>query len=263
MLVTGGLFSLENRIALVTGGGRGLGRSLAEALVTQGARVYIASRKIKDGEATAAALGPQCIAMAHDISTTEGCSALAEDIGGREQRLDILVNNAGASWGAPFLDFPEKGWDRVLDLNLRTPFFLTQACHSLLAAGAAGGRLAKVINIASVDALRLNAWESYSYQASKAGLVQLTRRLAARLIRDGICVTAIAPGHFPSDMNRIASTREDELARLIPAGRVGRPEDIAAALVYLASVAGDYVVGHTLVVDGGLVNAELMPTVEI
>lgn len=249
------IFSLEGRVALVTGGSRGLGRWIAEGFVAQGARVYISSRKASACEAAAAEIGDGCTAIAHDISTVDGCKALAEDFAGHESHLDILVNNAGATWGAPFETFPEAGWDKVMGLNVRSPFFLTQALYPMLCEGARLAGPAKVIMLSSIDGLRTSEWETYSYQASKAAIEFLTRRLAARLIKDGINVTAIAPGAFPSDMNRSARDMADAVASLIPAGRVGRSTDVIAAAVYLASRAGDYVVGDSITVDGGLVHA--------
>lgn len=250
------LFSLEGRTALVTGGSRGIGRMIAEGLVSQGARVYITSRKASACDATAtelSAIGP-CISLPADVSTQEGIGDLAFRYGQLESRLDVLVNNAGAAWLAEFDAFPELGWDKVVDLNLKTPFFLTQQFKPLLMA-AASDHLAKVINIASVDGISLNRQETYSYQASKAGLIQLTRRMAVRLIEDGIVVSGIAPGAFVSDMNLEARDRSDQLATQIPARRVGEPEDMAAAAIFLASRAGDYVVGSTIVVDGGWTHA--------
>ena len=257
------LFSLEGRVALVTGGSRGIGRMIAEGFVAQGARVYVSSRKVDACAETAAALGPACIALPMDISTVEGCRSLAAALAEREPALDILVNNAGLAWGADFDTFPEKGWDRVMDLNVKSPFFLTQALHRLLCAAASEARPARVITIGSVDGLQLNPWETYSYHASKAAIHHLTRRLAARLIRDRINVTGIAPGAFASDMNRAARDHGDTVANVIPAGRIGKPEDIAAAAIYLASRAGDYVVGEILTVDGGLVNATLGPSLDV
>jgi NAD(P)-dependent dehydrogenase (short-subunit alcohol dehydrogenase family) len=259
---TSTLFRLDGRIALVTGGSRGIGRMIAEGYVASGAKVYVSSRKAAACEETAAALGPNCIALPHDISTVEGCRALAADIVAREDRLDILVNNAGAAWGVPFDEFPESGWDKVMDLNVKSPFFLTQALHGLLKAGASAGRPAKVINITSIDGQRVNPWETYSYQASKAALIHLTRRMAARLIEDHIVVTSLAPGAFPSDMNKAARDHADGVARRIPARRIGVDEDMAGAAIYLASRAGDYVVGDTITVDGGLVNAALGTSID-
>ncbi|GGB17161.1 2-deoxy-D-gluconate 3-dehydrogenase [Sphingomonas metalli] len=256
------LFRLDGRIALVTGGSRGIGRMIAEGFVASGAKVYVSSRKAAACEETAAALGPNCIALPADVATVDGCRALAAAIAEREPRLDILVNNAGAAWGVPFDQFPEQGWDKVMDLNVKSPFFLTQALHPLLRAAGDPTRPAKVINITSIDGLRLNAWETYSYHASKSALIYLTKRLAARLVRDGINVTSIAPGAFASDMNKAARDHGDAVARSIPAGRIGHDEDMAAAAIYLASRAGDYVVGETITVDGGLVHAALGQSID-
>lgn len=254
---TGKLFRLDGRIALVTGGSRGIGKMIAAGFVAQGARVYVSSRKADACAETAAELGENCIALPQDISTVDGCRALAAALAEREDRLDILVNNAGAAWGVAFEDFPESGWDKVMDLNVKSPFFLTQAVHGLLKAGASAQRPAKVINITSIDGLRLNPWETYSYHASKSALIYLTKRLAARLIRDGINVTSIAPGAFASEMNRAARDHGDAVAKAIPARRIGTDEDMAGTAIYLASRAGDYVVGETIAVDGGLVHAAL------
>lgn len=249
------LFRLDGRVALVTGGSRNIGRWIAEGFIAQGAKVYISARKAEDCMATAAELGPNCVALPQDVSTVAGCQALAEQFAAHEQRLDILVNNAGTAWGEAFETFPEKGWDKVMDLNVKSPFFLTQALYPALKAAASADRPAKVINITSIDGQRLNPWETYSYQTSKAALIYLTKRMAARLIRDRIVVTSLAPGAFPSQMNRAARDHAEAVAKAIPARRVGRPEDMAAAALYLAARAGDYVVGETLTVDGGLVSA--------
>jgi len=250
------LFSLEGRTALITGGSRGIGRMIAEGFLTHGARVYISSRKAAACDQTAAELSAlgTCISLPADVSTVDGAKALAAAYAAREGQLDILVNNAGAAWGAPFADFPESGWDKVVDLNLKAPFFLTQALHAQLCQ-AGKGLVAKVINIASIDGVSVNPQETYSYAASKAGLIQLTRRMALRLAKDNIAVSAIAPGAFASDMNRDARDHADAVSAHIPAGRVGTAEDMAGAAIYLASRAGDYVVGSTLVVDGGVTHA--------
>jgi NAD(P)-dependent dehydrogenase (short-subunit alcohol dehydrogenase family) len=257
------LFSLEGRVALVTGGSRNLGKTIAEAYIAQGARVYISSRKVADCEATAEELGPNCHSLPQDVSTVDGVRALAAALAERESKLDILVNNAGAAWGQDFDSFPEKGWDKVMDLNLKSPFFLTQALHEMLKAGAASGHLAKVINITSIDGQRLNPWETYSYHASKSGLIYLTKRMAARLVRDNIIVTSIAPGAFASDMNTAARDHGDEIGKNIPLGRIGTEEDLAGAAIFLASRAGDYVVGDTITVDGGLVHAALGQSIDL
>lgn len=250
------LFSLEGRVAVVTGGSRGIGEMIAEGFIAAGcARVYITARKAAVVEETAARLGSKCIALPGDISTVAGIEQLAADLAEREESIDILVNNAGVAWGADFEDFPEAGWDKVMNLNVKTPFFLTQKLHGLLKAAAGGGRPAKVINIASIDGLRINPWETYSYQASKAAVVHLTKRMAARLIRDNIVVSCICPGAFPSEMNKAAARNPEASARGIPSKRIGTTEDMAGGAIYLASRAGDYVVGTPLPIDGGIVNA--------
>ena len=256
--MTTDLFSLKGRIALITGGSRGIGRMIAAGFIAQGAKVYISSRKADACEKTAAELsngGGACIALPVDTSTVAGAQALAKAYAAKESKLDILVNNAGAAWLEKFDQFPEKGWDKVLDLNLKAPFFLTQALGAPLRAAATKAKPAKVINIASIDGVSVNMQETYSYAASKAGLIHLTRRMALRLIEDNIVMSAIAPGAFASDMNTLARHQGEEVARRIPARRIGTDEDMAGAAIYLASRAGDYVVGATLVVDGGVSDA--------
>src|SRR3982075_4456904 len=248
------LFSLKGRVALVTGGSRGIGKMIAAGFLAQGAaKVYITARKAPACEATAkeltAAYGGECIALPIDISTVAGCDKLAGEIIRLEPKLDILVNNAGAAWGADFDEFPESGWDKVMDLNVKSLFFLTKALAKPLRAAASRERPAKVINIASVDGIFVNPGETYSYAASKAAVIHLTRRMAVKLIRDHIVVTAIAPGPFKSDMNKAARDNADEVSKRVPSGRIGTAEDMAGAAVYLASRAGDYVVGATIAVD--------------
>ena len=252
------MFSLNGRTALVTGGSRGIGKMIAKGFLEAGAdKVYISSRKAPACIETAEELGPQCIALPQDVSTVDGIKALTAAYLAKESKLDILLNNAGAAWGADFDEFPESGWDKVVNLNLKSPFFLTQALHGALKAAASHERPAKVINVASIDGIRLNPQETYSYHASKAGLIYLTRRMAARLIEDNICVTAIAPGAFASDMNRVARDQGEEVAKRIPSRRIGRDEDMACAAIYLASPAGDYVVGDTIAIDGGVALASI------
>ncbi len=250
------LFSLKGRSALITGGSRGIGRMIAEGFLAQGARVYISARKAAACDQTAKELSAfgHCVSLPADVSTLEGAQALVAAYAKHEDSLDILVNNAGAAWGAPYDEFPESGWDKVVDLNLKAPFFLTQALTPMLKK-AATDHLSKVINIASIDGISVNPQETYSYAASKAGLIQLTRRMALRLAQDRIVVSAIAPGAFASDMNKDARDHGDEVKGRIPAGRIGTPEDMAGAAIYLASRAGDYVMGSTLVVDGGVTHA--------
>lgn len=253
---TSQLFSLKGRSALITGGSRGIGRMIAEGFLAQGARVYISARKAAACDQTAKELSAfgHCVSLPADVSTLEGAQALVDAYAKHESALDILVNNAGAAWGAPYDEFPESGWDKVVDLNLKTPFFLTKALTPMLKK-AATDHLSKVINIASIDGISVNPQETYSYAASKAGLIQLTRRMALRLAQDRIVVSAIAPGAFASDMNKLARDHGDEVKERIPAGRIGTPEDMAGAAIYLASRAGDYVMGSTLVVDGGVTHA--------
>ena len=169
-----------------------------------------------------------------------------------EEKVDILVNNAGAAWGAPFEEYPEDGWDKTMDLNVKSLFFLSQAMYPALKKAASAERPGKIINIASIDGIKINPWETYACQASKAAVIHLTRRMAARLISDNICVSGIAPGAFASNMNRAARDAGDAVGRMVPAKRIGRPEDMAGTAVFLASRAGDYVVGDTIAVDGGV-----------
>jgi NAD(P)-dependent dehydrogenase (short-subunit alcohol dehydrogenase family) len=251
------LFSLQGRVALVTGGSRGIGRMIAAGFLRQGAKVYISARKASACDATAAELSSlgTCISLPADVSSVEGAQALASAVAEREPALHILVNNAGAAWGESFETFPEKGWDKVMDLNVKAPFFLTQALHGLLRQSAAPDRPAKVINIASIDGISVNQWETYSYTASKAGLIHLTRRMALRLAQDHIVVSGIAPGPFASEMNKEARDHGDEVAHRVPAGRIGTDEDMAGAAIFLAARSGDYVLGETIVVDGGVTHA--------
>ncbi|MGB3807748.1 MAG: SDR family oxidoreductase [Erythrobacter sp.] len=258
------LFSLDGRIALVTGGSRGIGKMFVEGLLAAGAaRVYISARKVEQMQETIEEFGEDAqgnarvIGIPADLSQMDGIEHLVAEMAKREDRLDILINNAGAAWGQPYLEFSEAGWHRTMDLNVKTPFFLTQKLHELLVAGGKGDHPAKVIHVSSIDGQRINPWETYPYQASKAAVIQLTRRMAARLIEDNIVVSSIAPGAFASEMNKAAKNAPDASASRIPAARIGTPEDMAAAAIYLCSRAGDYVVGETLTVDGGVVNASL------
>ncbi|MDH6170951.1 NAD(P)-dependent dehydrogenase (short-subunit alcohol dehydrogenase family) [Variovorax boronicumulans] len=250
------LFSLKGRTALITGGSRGIGRMIAQAFLAQGARVYISSRNAEACNQAAAQLLEfgEVFSLPADVSTPDGTSALLHAYTEREDALDILVNNAGAAWGAPFDEFPLGGWDRVMDLNLKTPFFLAQAMTPMLRKAVSNGH-PKVINIASIDGISVGPRETYSYAASKAGLIQLTRLMALRLAPEGIVVSAIAPGAFATDLNKSARDHGAEVAAYIPLGRIGCPDDIGGAAVFLASRAGDYVVGSTLVVDGGATHA--------
>lgn len=248
------LFSLEGKTALVTGGGQGIGRMIAEGLLEAGARVVIASRKLDQCEATAAELasvGP-VRAVAADLSTAAGCEALAEQIAD-EGELQILVNNSGANWAAPFEEYPDSAWDRVLDLNVRGSFTLTKLLTPMLARGARPDDPARVVNIGSIHGLHVPEMEVYAYAASKAAVHHLTPVLAKKLGPLGITVNALAPGPFASRMMRqTLETMGDELAAMSPLGRIGRPDDIAGATVFLCSRAGSYVTGSVIPIDGGI-----------
>ena len=255
------LFGLDGKAAVVTGGSRGIGRMIASGLLDAGCRLIISARKADQLEAVAeqlSAFGP-CEAVQADLSTLAGCEALAGAVAERWESLDILVNNAGASWGAPLDEFPVHGWDKVMDTNVRGPFFLTQQLLGLLRAAARPNDPARVINVASVDGLKVPTLETYSYSASKAGIIHLTRHLANRLAPEHITVNAIAPGPFDSKM--MAFILDDPAARSalaaqVPLGRIGQPDDMAAAAVYLASRAGSYLTGATVPVAGGIGHAD-------
>ena len=251
----GELFTVEGKTAVVTGGSRGIGLMIARGFVEGGARVYVSSRKAEVCAQVAEELSAvgECRALPADLSTEAGCRRLAAEVGEREGRVHVLVNNAGATWGAPLEDYPAAAWDKVLDLNLKAPFFLTRAMLPLLEAAAAPGDPARVVNVGSIDGLRVPPMPTYAYSASKAGLHHLTRVLARELGPRGITVNAIAPGPFESKMMAETLRRfGDQIAAAAPLGRIGRPEDMAGAALYLASRAGAYVTGAVLPVDGGI-----------
>jgi len=247
-----GLFDISGRTALITGGSRGIGEMIVRGYAAAGARVYLAARNV-DAAAALAADVPNATALPADLSTLEGVEALAGALAEQESSLDILVNNAGATWGEPLETFSEEGWDKVLDLNVKGLFFLTKSVHGLLVAAATADRPSRVINIASIDGIRVTAFESYSYAASKAAVIHLTKVLARRLGQDNINVNAIAPGLFPSKMTKfILDNFEEQLLAEIPQGRPGNPGDMAGTAIYLASAASNYMTGQTLVIDGGI-----------
>ena len=249
------LFSVVGKTAVVTGGSRGIGLMIARGLAEGGARVYVSSRNAEACERVAAELSEagECVAVPADLSSEAGCLGLAEVVGEREAAVQVLVNNAGATWGAALEEYPAAAWDKVLDLNLKGPFFLTRAMLPLLEAGAAPGDPARVINVGSIDGLRVPLMPTYAYSASKAGLHHLTRVLARELGPRGITVNAIAPGPFESKMMAETLRRfGDEIAAAAPLRRIGRPDDMAGAARYLASRAGAYVTGAVLPVDGGI-----------
>ncbi len=247
------LFSVADKVALVTGGSRGIGEMIARGYVENGTRTYITARKEADCRRTAETLSEfgECIAMPCDLSTLEGVQYLADAIAERERCLHILVNNAGAAWGEAFEAFPEAGWDKVMDLNLKSPFFLVQRLHGLLKKAATDEDPARVINISSINGISNSHEENYSYTASKAGVIHLTKHLSSRLAADNINVNSIAPGYFATKM--MAHADMDEIVRYIPKGRPGQAEDAAGAALFLSSRASAWVTGATLPVDGGLV----------
>jgi NAD(P)-dependent dehydrogenase (short-subunit alcohol dehydrogenase family) len=250
-----GLFSIEGKTALVTGGSRGIGLMIARGMVEAGANVYISSRKADVCEQVASELSAvgTCTALPADLSTEDECRRLAAEVAGREDRLHILVNNAGATWGAPMAEFDDTAWDRVLDLNVKGVFHLTRFLVPQLAAAATADDPARVINIGSIDGIHVPTLETYSYSASKAAVHQMTRVLAGRLGRQHITVNAIAPGPFESKM--MAATLEsfgDEIAASAPLGRIGRPDDMAGTAIFLSSRAGSYLTGTVIPVDGGI-----------
>jgi NAD(P)-dependent dehydrogenase (short-subunit alcohol dehydrogenase family) len=236
------LFSIAGKVALVTGGSRGIGLMIASGYVDAGAKVYISSRKAEVCDAVAAELSArgECISLPADLSTEDGCRGLAERLAEREERLDILVNNAGATWGAPIETFDDAAWDRVLALNVKGVFHTTKYLLPLLQAAGTTEAPSRVINIGSIDGIHVPVLETYSYSASKAAVHQLTRHLAKRLA-PAITVNAIAPGPFESKM--MAATLEafgEQIAASAPLRRIGRPDDMAGTAIYLASRAGAY-----------------------
>ncbi|TGN65053.1 SDR family oxidoreductase [Nocardioides eburneiflavus] len=251
-------FDLTGKTAVVTGGSRGIGLMAARGLVQAGARVYVVSR-VEDACRTAAADLAQIegsadvIPLAADLATEEGCRKFTDAIAQREESLDILINNAGAAWGAPLEEYPVSGWDKVVDLNLRAPFLLVQALLPLLEAAGDAIDPARVINVGSIDGLRVPGLPTYAYSASKAGVHHLTRVLAVELGPRHVIVNAIAPGPFESRM--MAATLESHQERLestAPLRRIGKPDDIAGTVVFLSSWASSYITGAVIPVDGGI-----------
>jgi len=246
------LFSVAGKTAVITGGSRGIGEMIARAYVANGARVILTSRKAADVEGLAAALGPAATALPADLSQMAEIDRFAAEVARLAPKVDILFNNAGASWGAPFEDFPELGWDKVMDLNVKSVFFLTQRLLPLLEAAASPENLARVINIGSIDGQHVSPIETYSYAASKAGVLHLTRMMAKYLAPRHIAVNAIAPGYFPSKMTAgIEEHITTHALAATPMARWGTPEDMAGVALFLGSRASAYLCGSTLTVDGG------------
>jgi len=251
------LFDVHGKVAVVTGGSRGIGKMIAAGLVDRGVRVYISGRKADQVEASAAELAArgECHGIAADVSSEAGAARLAEAVSEREGALHILINNAGTAWGAPLEEYPEAGFDKVLGTNVKGPFFVTQKLLPLLRAAAQPDDPARIVNIGSVDALLTPQQANYAYSASKAAVHWLTRHLAQELISQHILVNAIAPGLFRTKMTEYLFTDdsvEAQIAATIPAHRLGRQDDIAGTVVYLCSRAGSYVTGAVLPVGGGI-----------
>ena len=248
------LFSIEGKVALVTGGSRGIGLMIARGYVEAGARVYVSSRKASVCEEVAAELSKvgTCEALPADLATEDEARRLASELASRESALHILVNNAGANWGAPLEEYPDDAWDKVLALNVKAIFHLTRAALPRLEAAATDEDPARVINVGSIDGIQVPLLETYAYSASKAAVHHLTRVLAKRLA-PRITVNAVAPGPFESKM--MAATLDrfgDQIAESAPLKRIGTPEDVAGAAIYLASRAGAYLTGAVIPVDGGI-----------
>ena len=256
------LFSIEGKTALVTGGSRGIGEMIAAGFLANGAKVYISSRKAETCDATAKRLqeeyGGECISLPADLSNLEGIESLVGQLS--DTSLDILVNNAGASWGEPIDEYSEKGWDKVMDTNVKGVFFLTQKLLPLLRSSGTAEDPSRIINIGSIDGIKTGLFDAFSYGPSKAALHHLTRVLAASLVKENIIVNAIAPGPFPTWMLSTGVGGGGDLdidwaavGDSNPRGRVGTPEDIAGLAIFLCSRAGAYTVGETITCDGGAV----------
>jgi len=258
-------FSIEGKVALVTGGSRGIGEMIAAGFLQHGAKVYISSRKADVCDATATRLqnehGGVCISVPGDLSTLDGIKKVVAHINDDESHLDILVNNAGSTWGAPLGEFPESGWDKVMDTNVKGLFFLTQELLPLLRSRATSDEPSRVINIGSIDGIKTPGFDNFSYGASKAAVHHLTRQMAAHLVRQNILVNAIAPGPFPSWMlsagvgfgGQVEGADWESVGKNNPRGRVGTMEDVAGLAIFLSSRAGAYTVGETITCDGGAV----------
>lgn len=249
------LFSIEGKVALVTGGSRGIGRMIAQAYVQNGVKVYISARKADACNQTADELSQwgTCISLPTDVSTTEGRKQLVEELQNREQGLNILVNNAGAAWGAAIEEYPEEGYDKVMDLNVKSVFMLTRDLLGLLENAAKPDDPARVINVGSVDGIMVPSVDNFAYAPSKAAVHHMTRVFAVRLADRGLTVNAIAPGPFETKMTKwMLDNFQETIEANCPRGRIGTPEDIAGVAIYLASRAGAYINGAVIPVDGGI-----------
>ena len=254
----GQLFNVSGKVAVVTGGSRGIGEMISAGFLANGVKVYITARKedplAKKAEELSNKYNGVCIPIACDLSGSIGIDYFVKTIHEKEKAIDFLINNAGAAWGEPYDKFSEVGWDKVMDLNVKSLFFLTQKLTEMLKVRASGDDPSRVINIGSIDGLNVPAFETYSYSTSKAAVHHLTRVMAAKLVKENILVNAIAPGPYPSQMLGSKVDHDySETARKNPRERVGMPEDIAGLVIFLCSQAGSYVVGETIASDGGIV----------
>ncbi len=257
------LFSIQGKVALVTGGSRGIGEMIAAGFLANGAKVYISSRKADVCDDTAKRLadtyGGECVSLPANLSELDGINKLVAELSARESKLDILINNAGVSWGAKLEEFPELGWDKVMDTNVKGVFFLTQQLVPLLKAAGSAEDPARVVNVGSIDGLRVPRMNTFSYSTSKAAVHHLTRVLAAHLVRDHIICNAIAPGPYPTYMlstgvggrGDVDAVDWQALGKANPRGRVGTPEDIAGMAIFLCSRASAFTVGEVISTDGG------------
>ena len=257
-LKTQDLFNVSNKVVVVTGGSRGIGEMITSGFLANGSKVYVTARKeealVNKAEELSKKYDCSCIPVCGDISNSEGIDSLVNFLNDAEpDGIDFLINNAGAAWGANYDDFPESGWDKVIDLNLKTPFFLTQKLTPSLEKKGTSEDPSRVVNIASIDGLHVPMMETYSYTASKSGIIHLTKHLAKTLVNRNIIVNAIAPGPFDSHMlGKAVNFDYSFIAESVPRKRIGSPEDIAGLCMYLCSRAGAYTIGETITCDGGL-----------
>jgi len=248
------LFSVKGKIAIVTGGSRGIGKMIAAGFVANGVKTYITARKAEACQAAAEELSAtgSCTAIPADLSTKEGRGSFVSEIKSREEKIDVLVNNAGAAWGAAFEEYPDEGYDKVMDINVKAVFTLTRDLMPLLTKDASSEDPSRVINIGSIDGLRVSTTDNFAYGASKAAVHFLTKNLAVRLAPKGVTVNAIAPGAFESQMMEyMLANFKDKIESENPLGRIGRPTDMAGLALYLASAASKYMTGQVIAIDGG------------
>ena len=254
------LFSIEGKVALVTGGSRGIGEMIASGFLANGAKVYITARKEEALMAKAEELSneynAECVPFCADLSKEEGITSFSNFLTEKEpEGIDFLINNAGAAWGAPFDEYPVEGWDKVVDLNLKSPFFITQKLAKLLEKKGNSDDPSRIVNIASIDGIGVsNMADTYAYSASKSGIIHLTKHLAKTLVERNIIVNAIAPGPFDSHMlGKAVNFDYGFIADMNPRKRIGTPQDMAGLCIYLCSRAGAFTVGETVTCDGGMV----------